>query len=368
MEANTVSAWKKIKPHSHPPKNQKKTHLRTCDTYNIWHKVWTYTSATSFQKLTFLLAFIPSLRATQLIDGVMKKRLTPCSSTKDSVNIFFSMKKTIQKQLTLESCHIPIPVFWHYTLSASGINKKSFKHQCPECITESSLLSNFFAGARWGSTACQPRALSAGKSTQHEKTSHLCLYDLHCINILKKSQDSQPVEGVWKGVFHTNESASTVDVGDRIWYGFWVLHEHFGQWLLECVVRLGQHQLHDSSLSLNLQLATSVLPTCKTRVSKTSWTHFRIQNLSGNYWFEPQEMVSNIQAGHAAKYFQTTNAISVEGTYPWAAGRIKNASTFGMNFALVEAPVTVTDAWPMKGILEGEIYREKRVKSKQQTD
>lgn len=275
------------------------------------------------------------------------------------------MKKTIQKQLTLESCHIPIPVFWRYTLSASGINKKSFKHQCPECITESSLLSNFFAGARWGSTACQPRALSAGKSTQHEKTSHLCLYDLHCINILKKSQDSQPVEGVWKGVFHTNESASTVDVGDRIWYGFWVLHEHFGQWLLECVVRLGQHQLHDSSLSLNLQLATSVLPTCKTRVSKTSWTHFRIQNLSGNYWFEPQEMVSNIQAGHAAKYFQTTNAISVEGTYPWAAGRIKNASTFGMNFALVEAPVTVTDAWPMKGILEGEIYREKRVKSKQ---
>lgn len=151
-----------------------------------------------------------------------------------------------------------------------------------------------------------------------------------------------------------------------IWYGFWVLHEHFGQWLQwlpESIVRIGQHhELHDSSLSLNLQLAPSVLPTCETCVSKTSWTYFGIQNLSGNYWFEPQEIVSNIQAGHAAKYFQTTNAISVEGTYPWAAGRIKNASTFGMNFALVEAPVTVTDAWKSMKSKESwreEIYREK---------
>lgn len=199
----------------------------------------------------------------------------------------------------------------------------------------------------------------------------MTLIAFNCINFLKKSRDSQPLEGVWKWVFHTNESASTVDVGGWIWYGFWVLHEHFGQWLLESIVRIGQHQLHDSSLSLNLQLATSVLPTRKPRVSKTSWTHFRIQNLSGNYWFEPQEMVSNIQAGHAAKYFQTTNAISVEGTYPWAAGRIKNASTFGMNFALVEAPVTVTDAWKSMKSKESwreEIYREKnasRANSKQ---
>ena len=143
----------------------------------------------------------------------------------------------------------------------------------------------------------------------------------------------------------------------RIWYGFWVLHQNFGQWLQwlpESIVRIGQHhELHDSSLSLNLQLATSVLPTCKPRVSKTSWTYFRIQNLSGNYLVWTSRDLSNIQAGHAAKNFQTTNAISVEGTYPLAAGRIKNASTFGMNFALVEAPVTVTDAWPMKGILEG---------------
>ena len=71
--ANTVSAWKKIKPHSHPPKKKQRTFIPVILIISdIWHKVWTYTSATSKKKLTFLLAFIPSLQATQLIDGVMK--------------------------------------------------------------------------------------------------------------------------------------------------------------------------------------------------------------------------------------------------------------------------------------------------------
>ena len=91
VEANAVSGLKIHLPS--PAKIKKTTHLHTCDTYNTWHKVWTYTSATSFEKLTFLLAFIPSLRATQLIDGVMKKRLTPCPSTKDSVRFFWAIKK-----------------------------------------------------------------------------------------------------------------------------------------------------------------------------------------------------------------------------------------------------------------------------------
>ena len=181
MEANTVSAWKKIKPHSHPPKNQKKTHLVPVILV-ISHIKYepTHLPLPSKSSPFSLHLYHLSERLSWSMES-WKKRLTPCPSTKDSVRIFFCYEKTIQKQLKLESCHIPIPVFWRYTLSASGINKTSFKHQCPECITESSLLSNFFAGARWGSTACQPRALSAGKSTQHEKTSHLCLYDLNCI-------------------------------------------------------------------------------------------------------------------------------------------------------------------------------------------
>ena len=193
----------------------------------------------------------------------------------------------------------------------------------------------------------------------------MTLIAFNCINFLKKSRDSQPLEGVWKWVFHTNESASTVDVGGWIWYGFWVLHEHFGQWLLESIVRIGQHQLHDSSLSLNLQLATSVLPTRKPRVSKTSWTHFRIQNLSGNYLVWTSRNGFKHSSWTCRQIFPNNQRHFSWGDIPLAAGRIKNASTFGMNFALVEAPVTV---WNPRNPGEKKFTGKKRVKSKQQTD
>lgn len=130
-----------------------------------------------------------------------------------------------------------------------------------------------------------------------------------------------------------------------IWYGFWVLHQNFGQWLqwlLESIVRIDQHhELHDSSLSLNLQLATSVLPTRKPRVSKTSWTHFRIQNLSGNYLVWTSRNGFKHSSWTCRQIFPNNQRHFSWGDVPLAAGRIKNASTFGMNFALVEAPVTV---------------------------
>ena len=70
VEANTVSEWQ---IHLPSPEKKKSTFIPVILIISdIWHKVWTYTSATSKKKLTFLLAFIPALQATQLIDGVMK--------------------------------------------------------------------------------------------------------------------------------------------------------------------------------------------------------------------------------------------------------------------------------------------------------